>query len=278
MRYGTDVEFMVMDKNEKLIPYAEILGTHKKVRVSKHVWVTPDNVTVEFFVTPSGSIEDLYEKVEEGISEFQKQFGLYLLQTSARSFNLSELQEYNRPEYNKANPFMIGCSADRSVWESEERKYDPRKNPWRFAGAHIHTELPTLRDIRIIFNTIMVYDAVALLILKNMSDADIDNVQKRREHYQAGIHRINMRYKTLEYRAFGSEIFKPEYKTQCLYHLQKASEVIQHLTQNSIELDRPSMVFVKNQVNHSQYCARTAQMFTTMIREKTSIKWEIGNV
>lgn len=132
---GADPEFFMIDKNtNKPVVACRKFGGEKRAPMflSPDGGYLEDGTAVEFNVSPSGSLAECREKIENLILVFLNQHkDYYISKYTTAQFSQAELESF--PE-----AMQIGCSPDLFAYglriAPEISKFENR----RFAGGHIH--------------------------------------------------------------------------------------------------------------------------------------------
>lgn len=292
---GTDPEFMLMNKNSRLVSAVGIINgsKYKPINLDNGSVCSYDNVNLEFATKVAGSMKDFVSKVKSTLIEVKK-----LLPTdhsiqvkSSAFFPLAELQT----EEAKA----FGCDRDYNAWTLEVNPIpDLTSNErLRSCGGHLHLGqkhgYKFLKDPMGKVITVQTLDAV-LGVISIVLDSSSDSRRRRELYGKAGCHRPT-EY-GVEYRVLSNFWLKNPMLVRLVYSLANDcfnliengfhDTLIEEIGQDKIiECINSGYIYQANQIidNHLMaYISRQSKMLFKKVQselyeiERKSIDWNWG--
>lgn len=272
--FGSDPEFMLVDKGYSLKSAIGILPKRSNAKLINGSYFYYDNVLAEIAIKPSKNKEETIRNFKRAINKFAQIIKPFRFEVCcAENYPLKELKHEDariagcNPEW---NAYTLQC-----VMPPEEII---SKTPFRTAGGHIHLGAKMLKDPFNIFATIKMMD-LFIGIPSLFLDSDNSSKQRRKIYGHAGSHRVT-EY-GLEYRALGNFWLSSPSLVGLIYDL--SSFVIEFVhnkdhtkfwsyDEKLLEEDDPSLAYncfgydVKELINCINFCdKKSASKFMTFI-------------
>lgn len=204
--FGSDPEFMIVDKNGKHRSAIGVVPGTKEDRVSlgKGHYAFYDNVLAEVNIKPGSTKEEVFDNFGDCFKRLANLVGDLRIVPQAS-------QVYNKEECNHPDAFIFGCDPEFCIYNRNEQGMVQRvepplpdpQNTFRSAGGHIHIGHDVCRiwsgKVIDMVQWLDVFVGVPALCM----DHDPTSAARRHLYGGAGTHRLKLEY-GLEYRSLSN--------------------------------------------------------------------------